>query len=71
MTAASSVKMSCQILTYFSVFMLCLCTVFSTKLTDITEDIFTGSSSRRYIAAYGDYNADKLVDIFLIHEKGV
>ena len=37
-----------------------------TDLTDVTDNLFYGNSSSGLIAAYGDYNADKLVDIFVI-----
>ena len=63
--------MKCQILTVLSVSALCLSVVLGTKLTDVTDSVFTEGNIHSYLAAYGDNNADKMVDIFLINDKGV
>ena len=42
-----------------------------TDLTDVTANVFPGSiPNKAVIAAYGDYNGDKLVDIFVISGDG-
>ena len=41
----------------------------SYALSDITSDLFNGKTGDM-LAAFGDFNADKLVDIFVIAKKG-
>ena len=38
-------------------------------LSDVTSDLFSGSKNG-VVAAFGNFNADKLTDIFVIAEKG-
>ena len=58
---------------YLSLILLLLwdiCPITSgTKLSPITNDLF-GSKVTGVLAAFGDLNADKLVDIFLLDQTG-
>lgn len=56
---------------FFTILTLQLSVTLCTKLTDVTNDLFTGkSTTSKVFAAFGDFNADKLVDIFLVGDKG-
>ncbi|KAK7498767.1 hypothetical protein BaRGS_00009859 [Batillaria attramentaria] len=48
----------------FSVLTLCLC-----SLSDVTPDVF-GGSKNGVVSAFGDFNADKLTDIFVLAASG-
>ena len=55
-------------------FSLYLCTVLThilcIKLTDVTVDLFH-SKTDGIVAAFGDFNADKLTDIFVVDDAGM
>ena len=46
------------------VFLTCL-----GSLSDVTDDLF-GGSKNGVVAAFGDFNADKLTDIFVLVDSG-
>ena len=49
-------------------FCLCLQWVNSYTMSDISSGLFEGADSN--VAAFGDFNADKLVDVFVLKKKG-
>ena len=55
-------------------FSLYLCTflpyILCIKLTDVTVDLFH-SKTDGIVAAFGDFNADKLTDIFVVDDAGM
>ena len=45
--------------------------VLGTDLNDVTATLFPGRiPNHALISAYGDYNADKLIDIFILSDDG-
>ena len=53
----------------FLLSLLVLKVVSASWFVDITNDVFDGKLDR-LVAAYGDFNADKKVDIFIIAGEG-
>ena len=58
--------------TEFCVFVIFTCHTFVTcqgSLSDVTYDLFNGAKNG-VVAAFGDFNADKLTDIFVLSDGG-
>lgn len=56
----------------FAIFLIHLVVLtYTTDLEDETTSLFLGETPNKIvIGAYGDYNADKLVDIFITSDQG-
>ena len=61
---------NCNYFQFFFCLVLVSPSVLCIKLTDVTVDLFHAQAGG-IVAAFGDFNADKLTDIFVLNDAGM